>query len=601
MINNPDIQPNATINRWIAGILLFDFELRHVPACHHGAADGLSRRERSPNDPIFKDDYDQWIDEANAFAIELTNWGHSPLLYSHKDTSLVSPRTVPIASHVSFALESAPQLKSAPSTTIESAPLASFVSPRVSVMQNSPTPLDYASIPRSEKAVAKDKRIRSVTGYLSTLKRPVGFSDDEFAKFLRFVVGFFVLEGRLFRKERNGRHQLVIPQSRRLSLIQQAHDKLGHKGVFTVSTRLLTRFWWPHLLEDVKWWVRTCHECQVRNTTRIHIPPTVASPFSLFRKFYIDTMFLPASHGFTCIVHARCSLSSYPEWRMLRVENARSLGSFIFEDILCRYGMVEEIVCDNGPPYTAALDYLKERYSICNIRISPYNSQANGPVERRHYDVREAIMKATQGNEKDWPLVAPSVFWAERVTVQKSTGYSPYYIAHGIEPILPFDLAEATLIAPQITSTMSTTDLIAYRAIQLQRRQEGLDQVKASLHRARIASARQYEERFRANIKDFDFSPGSLVLVRNSRFDSSVGSKAKPMYHGPLVVVRRTAGGSYILAELDGSISKLRYAAYRLLPYHPRDIRRIPISSITDMSSEQLDDFTRDREPNIDL
>ncbi|KAJ2930445.1 hypothetical protein H1R20_g6649, partial [Candolleomyces eurysporus] len=32
MINNPDIQPNATINWWIAGVLLFNFELRHVPA-----------------------------------------------------------------------------------------------------------------------------------------------------------------------------------------------------------------------------------------------------------------------------------------------------------------------------------------------------------------------------------------------------------------------------------------------------------------------------------------------------------------------------------------------------------------------------------------
>jgi hypothetical protein len=42
MLNNPDIQPNATINRWIAGILLFDFKLVHVPVIHHTAADGLS-------------------------------------------------------------------------------------------------------------------------------------------------------------------------------------------------------------------------------------------------------------------------------------------------------------------------------------------------------------------------------------------------------------------------------------------------------------------------------------------------------------------------------------------------------------------------------
>jgi RNase H-like domain found in reverse transcriptase len=43
MLNNPDIQPNATINRWIAGILLFNFKLIHVPADAHSAADRFSR------------------------------------------------------------------------------------------------------------------------------------------------------------------------------------------------------------------------------------------------------------------------------------------------------------------------------------------------------------------------------------------------------------------------------------------------------------------------------------------------------------------------------------------------------------------------------
>ena len=42
MINNPDVQPNVTINRWIAGILLFDFRLKHVAGKDHTPADGLS-------------------------------------------------------------------------------------------------------------------------------------------------------------------------------------------------------------------------------------------------------------------------------------------------------------------------------------------------------------------------------------------------------------------------------------------------------------------------------------------------------------------------------------------------------------------------------
>ncbi|KAI0339179.1 hypothetical protein BDW22DRAFT_1298427, partial [Trametopsis cervina] len=43
MLNEPDLQPNATINRWIQGILLFDFELLHVPAERHKGPDALSR------------------------------------------------------------------------------------------------------------------------------------------------------------------------------------------------------------------------------------------------------------------------------------------------------------------------------------------------------------------------------------------------------------------------------------------------------------------------------------------------------------------------------------------------------------------------------
>jgi hypothetical protein len=56
-----------------------------------------------------------------------------------------------------------------------------------------------------------------------------------------------------------------------------------------------------------------------------------------------------------------------------------------------------------------------------------------------------------------------------------------------------------------------------------------------------------------------------------------------------MVVLRRTIGGSYLLAELDGSVSRLRYTAFRLIPYHPRTTSRIPVTSITGLDDEDLD------------
>jgi hypothetical protein len=135
-----------------------------------------------------------------------------------------------------------------------------------------------------------------------------------------------------------------------------------------------------------------------------HIPLTVATPTSLFCKAHVDTMYMPRVSGYHYIVQ--------------------------------------------GLAFVEALNWLAEQYSIHHIRISPYNSQANGIVECHHLDVREAIMKVCDGEEQKWPTAMHAVFWAEQITTHEALGHSTYYIAHGVEPLLPFNLAEATYMVP---------------------------------------------------------------------------------------------------------------------------------------------------------
>jgi hypothetical protein len=81
-------------------------------------------------------------------------------------------------------------------------------------------------------------------------------------------------------------------------------------------------------------------------------------------------------------------------------------------------------------------------------------------VERPHFDVRQALFKAVDGEENKWSQAAYSVFWSERVTVRKHMGCSPYYVATGTHPLIPLDILEATYLQPAPESVMSTTDLI---------------------------------------------------------------------------------------------------------------------------------------------
>src|SRR5882724_7985788 len=73
MLNNPDIQPGAAVNRWIVGIKLFQFELVRIPGRLHTGPDGLSQHTISPNDPVEEDDVEDWLDKTMSFAIILIN------------------------------------------------------------------------------------------------------------------------------------------------------------------------------------------------------------------------------------------------------------------------------------------------------------------------------------------------------------------------------------------------------------------------------------------------------------------------------------------------------------------------------------------------
>ena len=541
MINNPTLHPNDAINRWIAAILLFDFDLVHVPADKHTGADGLSRRPRAPEDPPLEasNDLDEWIDTNAGFFLEL----------------------------------------STPQSPYDPVPSLASAIEYLSIFHAESRPPDAdSSIPRTDKARRQDERIATIRHFLSTLDRPDGLSDEEYRQFIRHATNYYLLGPQLFRKTRDGGTHLVPEPQDRYHLVQYAHDQLGHKGVFATTRTLLVRFWWPHLNEDVRWFVKTCHECQLRQTQYFYIPPVVPTVPSLFRKAHIDTFLMPKIGSYRYVFHIRDSLSSWPEWRATTAETGRVLADFIFQEVLCRWGALEELVTDNGAAYiAAALDDLSERYGIRHIRISGYNSRANGLVESKHFDVREAVMKTCKGNESRWREVLPQVFWAERVTIRKSTGYSPYYMVHGVHPLLPFDILEATYLSPVQDFGVSTEELVATRARQLAKRPEDLATMQEAVTKSRHDNLERFEKRHGSRIIDFDFKPGSLVLVRNTRIEESLNRKTKPRYTGPMVVVRKTIGTSYIVAELDGAQSTLRVAGFRLVPYFPRTRTPTPI------------------------
>ena len=307
----------------------------------------------------------------------------------------------------------------------------------------------------------------------------------------------------------------------------------------------------------------------------------------IFRKIYLDAMLMPVSKaGYRYIIAARDDLTLGSEGKALRGLTSKAVFQFLNEYIYCRYGAFDEIVTDNGSETKGAVDTLNTRLGIKHIRISPYNSKANGVVERGHFILREAIVKACDGDLTHWEDKVPHAFFADRITTRASTGFSPFYLIHGVEPVLPLDLTEANLLVDGFQRDMTTTELLALCIRQLEKCPGDIARAAETLKQTRLRSKEQFESRYANRIMTEPFAPGTLVLKRNTRVEKELNRKTKPRYLGPFEVVRRTPSGSYILKELNGSVIRESVAAFRVIRYYPRNEVEKIIPTIDDDEDE---------------
>ena len=157
MINNPYIQPNNAMNRWIAAILLFTFKLVHVPGKDHGGPDGLSRRK--PVEGDVEEREDGWVDEVLGLGVWVNSW----MGLSRYEKGLVeedSTGTAHISTFLVFSL----------SGTQETLP---------------------NEIPRAKDDIRMDEQLPLIFSFLSTTQKPPGLEEKAAKQFIRRSLRFF--------------------------------------------------------------------------------------------------------------------------------------------------------------------------------------------------------------------------------------------------------------------------------------------------------------------------------------------------------------------------------------------------------------------------
>ena len=88
----------------------------------------------------------------------------------------------------------------------------------------------------------------------------------------------------------------------------------------------------------------------------------------------------------------------------------KSIRTFVWKNIICRYGIPRVLVSDNGKQFdnSAFRDFCSE-LGIMNHYLSPVHPQANRQVEVTNQTLLKIIKTRLEGAKGIWPDELPSI------------------------------------------------------------------------------------------------------------------------------------------------------------------------------------------------
>ena len=160
-------------------------------------------------------------------------------------------------------------------------------------------------------------------------------------------------------EESNKVTQIVVPAAYRLNILEMGHDNIvaGHFGVSKTLKRIAKNFCWPKL-KDIKWYVHTCHQCQLvgKPNKKIPLAPLIPIPVTKepFREILLDVVGpLPRTKsGYNYMLTIMDRTSRYPEAIPLRRIKANKVVEVLMQ-FFTKFGMPECIQTDCGTNFTS--------------------------------------------------------------------------------------------------------------------------------------------------------------------------------------------------------------------------------------------------------
>nr|GEU62626.1 reverse transcriptase domain-containing protein [Tanacetum cinerariifolium] len=295
----------------------------------------------------------------------------------------------------------------------------------------------------------------------------------------------------------------------------------GPRSIVAKAIRL--GYFWPTMHKDARDMIRKCSDCQIHR-------PFSEGPGKV--KFLIVAM-----DYFT----------KWIEVKAVATITGGQVKKFVFDNIVCRFGIPGEIISDNGKqfvdnPFKDWCDKLKITQRFASVK----HLQSNELVERANRSLGEGIKALLGKGNKNWVEELPHVLWAHRTMIKSNHGDTPFSLTYGTEAVIPAEIGMPTYRTTAVDVVNNDEEL----RLNLNLLEERRELAEMSEAKSKSKMMNYYNSR----VRGVAFKPGDFVYRSNDASHAVAGGKLGPKWEGPYEVTDALRNGAYKLRSTYGTV-----------------------------------------------
>ena len=336
---------------------------------------------------------------------------------------------------------------------------------------------------------------------------------------------------------------LTIPSNNDQKQILENSHAAGHFGTSAMIKKIKSLGYnWPNLAKDCSDLVKTCSQCQRFNIQKVGYHPLKPIHASLpFDHIAIDLAgpFPTSAAGFNYVLVHVDVLTRFIILRPLHSKLASEVAKTLYL-IWTDFGFPRIIQSDNGTEFVNSIVRdLTTNLAIDHRLTSPYNPRSEGLGESAVKIFKQVFVKLIFSDYSIWEQSLPAIQYYINLKVRAVHGSTAFSVmfSRQANPFLDYSSDVPAPISPQnLRKRLMDIQNIVFPSIS------------KKLKDSQTAMAKKFDSTHK--ILHDPFPEGSYVM----RIDKTRNHSLQPRYEGPFKVLRRTAGGSYVLQDSTGAL-----------------------------------------------